>query len=181
MYAFGHDEVAPMSEQPLDPMNGWGASIIDAMDTMVRDIMHISCPVIVCVPPSSLMIPVHHGTHSMTIAIHLFVLQLNRLSRICLMNPSPLHKVLTSRNRKPPTLSGNNSAAQLTIFSSVLMRYCSVFESTIRYVGGLISAYELSGKQHFFLVQNAQRLADRLSLAWSQVRGYECAVRSRPQ
>jgi len=39
MYAFGHDEVASMSKQPLDPMNGWGASIIDAMDTMVRDIM----------------------------------------------------------------------------------------------------------------------------------------------
>ena len=39
MYAFGHDEVAPMSKQPLDPLNGWGASIIEAMDTMVRDIM----------------------------------------------------------------------------------------------------------------------------------------------
>ena len=38
-YAFGHDEVAPISKQPLDPLNGWGASIIDAMSTMVRDIM----------------------------------------------------------------------------------------------------------------------------------------------
>jgi mannosyl-oligosaccharide alpha-1,2-mannosidase len=47
--------------------------------------------------------------------------------------------------------------------------YCSLFESTIRYLGGLISAYELSGKQHFFLIQKAQQLADRLSIGWSQV------------
>jgi hypothetical protein len=51
----------------------------------------------------------------------------------------------------------------------VPMACCSIFESTIRYVGGLISAYELSGKQHFFLVEKAQQLADRLSLAWSHV------------
>jgi len=49
------------------------------------------------------------------------------------------------------------------------MMYCSIFESTIRYLGGLISAYELSGKQHCFLIQKAQQLADRLSLGWSQV------------
>ena len=46
---------------------------------------------------------------------------------------------------------------------------CSIFESTIRYVGGLISAYELSGKRHFFLIEKAKQLADRLSLAWSHV------------
>ena len=53
----------------------------------------------------------------------------------------------------------------------MLMASCSIFESTIRYVGGLISAYELSGKQeqNFFLIEKAQQLADRLSLAWSHV------------
>jgi len=35
-YAFGHDEVAPLSRQPSDPRNGWGATIVDAMSTMVR-------------------------------------------------------------------------------------------------------------------------------------------------
>jgi hypothetical protein len=34
-FAFGHDEVAPLSQQPLDPRNGWGATIVDAMGTMV--------------------------------------------------------------------------------------------------------------------------------------------------
>jgi mannosyl-oligosaccharide alpha-1,2-mannosidase len=49
------------------------------------------------------------------------------------------------------------------------MAFCSIFESTIRYVGGLISTYELSGKQHLFLIEKAKELADRLSLAWSHV------------
>jgi hypothetical protein len=34
-YAFGHDEVAPLSRQPYNPRNGWGATIVDAMSTMV--------------------------------------------------------------------------------------------------------------------------------------------------
>ena len=58
--------------------------------------------------------------------------------------------------------------------------YYSVFESTIRYLGGLISAYELSGKQHLFLIQKAQQLADRLSLGWSQVRESICCQRQAP-
>ncbi len=55
------------------------------------------------------------------------------------------------------------------------MACCSVFESTIRYLGGLISAYELSEKQHSFLIDKAKQLADRLSLAWSHVSISECA------
>ncbi|KAG6811842.1 hypothetical protein H0H92_005574 [Tricholoma furcatifolium] len=41
-----------------------------------------------------------------------------------------------------------------------------VFETTIRYVGGLLSAYELSGKQYPILVQKAQEVADKLAFAW---------------
>jgi mannosyl-oligosaccharide alpha-1,2-mannosidase len=66
-------------------------------------------------------------------------------------------------------MSGNMPSAELSFLVTVLMMYCSVFESTIRYLGGLISAYELSGQQHFFLIQKAQQLADRLSIGWSQV------------
>ena len=51
----------------------------------------------------------------------------------------------------------------------MLMACCSIFESTIRYIGGLISAYELSGKKYSFLIEKARQLADRLSLAWSHV------------
>lgn len=36
-YAFRHDEVAPISGSFSDPRNGWGATIVDAMSTMVRN------------------------------------------------------------------------------------------------------------------------------------------------
>ncbi|QRV76191.1 glycoside hydrolase family 47 protein [Ceratobasidium sp. AG-Ba] len=42
----------------------------------------------------------------------------------------------------------------------------SVFESTIRYVGGILSAYELSGKKDSRLVKKAQELADKLIYGW---------------
>lgn len=38
----------------------------------------------------------------------------------------------------------------------------SVFESTIRYVAGLISAYELSGKQNSKLIEKAEQLTSRM-------------------
>ena len=62
-YAFGHDEVAPITKQPLDPLNGWGASIVDAMSTMVRD----TIPLIVCGlmnDPSTLWDSRYDGYHS---------------------------------------------------------------------------------------------------------------------
>ncbi|XP_006463334.1 hypothetical protein AGABI2DRAFT_194180 [Agaricus bisporus var. bisporus H97] len=42
----------------------------------------------------------------------------------------------------------------------------SVFESTIRYVGGLLSAYELSDRTFPVLLQKAKELADKLAFAW---------------
>ncbi|KAF8512523.1 glycoside hydrolase family 47 protein [Hysterangium stoloniferum] len=43
----------------------------------------------------------------------------------------------------------------------------SIFESTIRYVGGLLSAYQLNGNKPQILVQKAQQLADKLSLGFA--------------
>ncbi|CAE6469951.1 unnamed protein product [Rhizoctonia solani] len=42
----------------------------------------------------------------------------------------------------------------------------SLFESTIRYIGGILSAYELDGKKDKRLVDKAQELADKLVYAW---------------
>jgi mannosyl-oligosaccharide alpha-1,2-mannosidase len=42
----------------------------------------------------------------------------------------------------------------------------SVFESTIRHVGGALSAYELSGCKYPVLVEKARQLADQLAFAW---------------
>ena len=58
---FGHDEVAPLSQQPLDPRNGWGATIVDAMSTMVCG--SLCLPDVFELNNDDL---VHHGTHGMT-------------------------------------------------------------------------------------------------------------------
>ncbi|KAH6917982.1 alpha-mannosidase 1 [Coprinopsis sp. MPI-PUGE-AT-0042] len=42
----------------------------------------------------------------------------------------------------------------------------SVFETTIRHMGGLLSAYELSGQQYPTLLDQAKQLADKLIFAW---------------
>ncbi|KXN84061.1 putative mannosyl-oligosaccharide alpha-1,2-mannosidase 1B [Leucoagaricus sp. SymC.cos] len=42
----------------------------------------------------------------------------------------------------------------------------SVFETTIRYIGGLLSAYELSRQKYPVLVQKARQVADKLIHAW---------------
>jgi hypothetical protein len=42
----------------------------------------------------------------------------------------------------------------------------SVFETTIRYLGGFLSAYELTDYKYPVLLQKAQQIADKLSYAW---------------
>ena len=34
MYAWGHDEVRPVSKQPKDPFCGWAATLVDSLDTL---------------------------------------------------------------------------------------------------------------------------------------------------
>lgn len=43
----------------------------------------------------------------------------------------------------------------------------SVFETTIRYLAGLLSAYELTNNQYPALLQKAQQVADKLAFAWN--------------
>ncbi|KAJ6597000.1 glycoside hydrolase family 47 protein [Mycena vulgaris] len=42
----------------------------------------------------------------------------------------------------------------------------SVFETTIRYLGGLLSSYELSNKKYPALLAKAQELGDKMAYAW---------------
>ncbi|QRV76043.1 glycoside hydrolase family 47 protein [Ceratobasidium sp. AG-Ba] len=61
---------------------------------------------------------------------------------------------------------GVNFSAQIDFSQSKTSDTVSLFESTIRYVGGLISAYELGGKTNYALITKAQELADKLAYAW---------------
>lgn len=42
-FAFGHDDLEPISETFTDGRNGWGASVVDAMTTMVRYEIGLFC------------------------------------------------------------------------------------------------------------------------------------------
>lgn len=44
--------------------------------------------------------------------------------------------------------------------------YYSVFETTIRYLGGFLSAYDLSGQKFPILLEKAKEVADKLAFAW---------------
>ncbi|KAF9467828.1 glycoside hydrolase family 47 protein [Collybia nuda] len=43
----------------------------------------------------------------------------------------------------------------------------SVFETTIRYLGGLLSAYELSDRKYPSLLSKAKQVADKMAFAWT--------------
>ncbi|KAI5115000.1 hypothetical protein M0805_004707, partial [Coniferiporia weirii] len=83
-FAFGHDDLRPVSKSFNDGRNGWGASIVDGMTTM-------------------------------------FVMGLDELFNEAVNFSSTID---FSRSRVGGTVS--------------------VFETSIRYVGGLLSAYQLS-------------------------------------
>lgn len=42
----------------------------------------------------------------------------------------------------------------------------SIFETTIRYLGGLLSAYELSDQQFPVLLEKAKEVGDKLTFGW---------------
>ncbi|KAJ2080761.1 hypothetical protein H4R24_002853 [Coemansia sp. RSA 988] len=96
-YAFGADEINPLTLEPVTTRNGWGASLIDALDTL----------------------------HVMGLDDE-FKEASERVS-----------SVNFGKNDGEPS---------------------KVFETNIRYIGGLISAYELSGDRMF--LRQATSLAD---------------------
>ncbi|EJT97969.1 seven-hairpin glycosidase [Dacryopinax primogenitus] len=119
LYAWGHDELAPLTMRGYDTRNGWGATIVDSMSTML--VMGLD---------------------------ELFLSTLPHLEATNFTSPP-----------KPGTVS--------------------VFETIIRYVGGLVSAYELSGKKHQVLIDQAATLAHKLAHAWTEGRE-ENAPRNMP-
>ncbi|TRM63574.1 glycoside hydrolase family 47 protein [Schizophyllum amplum] len=105
-YAWGHDDLSPVSMSYSDGRNGWGASLADAMPTM-------------------------------------YIMGLDDL----------FHEAVDY-------ISGvdfSQSQTEDTV---------SIFESTIRYVAGMLSAYQLSGEKDDILVEKAKQLADKLVLGW---------------
>ncbi|KAJ6600240.1 glycoside hydrolase [Mycena sp. CBHHK59/15] len=113
-YAWGHDDLEPISLSWTEgrQVNGWGATIFDAMDT-------------------------------------LFVMGETELFA------------------EAVEFASNVDFS----YSHTVGDHPSFFETTIRYLGGMLSAYELNGYQDASLLANAQRLADKLIFAWVPANG----------
>ncbi|KAF8837975.1 glycoside hydrolase family 47 protein [Paxillus ammoniavirescens] len=105
-YAWGHDDLLPVSESYTDGRNGWGASIADAMSTM------------------------------------------------WIMGFDDWFDAAVNYTA---TVDFSKSKTDDTV---------SLFETTIRYVGGFLSAYELSGYQYDVLVDKAEQAAQQMAYAW---------------
>ncbi|RDB30027.1 putative mannosyl-oligosaccharide alpha-1,2-mannosidase 1B [Hypsizygus marmoreus] len=105
-FAFGHDDLSPLSKGFSDDRNGWGATIVDAMSTM-----HI-------------------------------------------MGLDDLFA------------EGVEFSSKIDFSKSQTEDTVSVFETTIRYLGGLLSAYELSDKKFPVLLEKAKEVADKMAFVW---------------
>ncbi|KAK6987457.1 alpha-1,2-mannosidase [Favolaschia claudopus] len=111
-YAWGHDDLEPISKSWTNGRNGWGATIFDAMPT-------------------------------------LYIMGFTDLF---------------------------NEAVQFASnvdfsYSHTVGDHVSFFETTIRYLGSMLSAYELNGYKDAALLANAQRLGDKLMYGWVPANG----------
>lgn len=99
--AMGHDEVKPLSGGYNDPFNGWGATLVDTLDT-------------------------------------LWIMDLRNEFSEAVDEVKKIDFTTSAREDIP------------------------VFETVIRYLGGLIGAYDISGQRYTVLLEKAEELAEIL-------------------
>ncbi|SNX85278.1 related to Mannosyl-oligosaccharide 1,2-alpha-mannosidase IC [Melanopsichium pennsylvanicum] len=116
-YAWGHDELKPVSKSAQDPFNGWGASIVDALDTLL-------------------------------------VMDLPKEYDLARQHVRDIDFRLIGGGR--------------SVYGSADGRI-PVFETAIRYLGGFISAYDLSGD--VLMRDRAEELAQLILPAFDTVTG----------
>ncbi|KAH8829332.1 glycoside hydrolase family 47 protein [Flagelloscypha sp. PMI_526] len=105
-YAWGHDDVQPISQTWNDHLNGWGATIVDVLTTA-------------------------------------HVMGLNDY----------VNEAINYVGTIDYQIAHNDGSV-------------SLFETTIRHLGGLLSSYELTGKKHKVLLDKAVEIADKLAYGW---------------
>lgn len=153
-FAFGHDDLQPVSMTFNDGRNGWGASIVDGMTTMFIMGLDVRCD------------------FSRTIQ--------STYSDSLLQNTGPIQSSCQlQQSDRFQQISGGWDRQVLEqdgpFASTFLTEFCSVFETTIRYVAGFLSSFELSGSKHQILVEKAKEVADKMAFAWIDVSGKRAA------
>ncbi len=116
-YAWGHDELRPVSRTAEDPFNGWGASIVDALDTLL-------------------------------------VMGLPKEYDLARQHVRDIDFRLVGGGRS----AYGNADGQIP-----------VFETAIRYLGGFLSAYDLSGD--VLMRDRAEELAQYILPAFHTISG----------
>ncbi|KAJ5679690.1 hypothetical protein N7462_007934 [Penicillium macrosclerotiorum] len=99
--AMGHDEVKPLTEMFEDPFNGWGATLVDSLDT-------------------------------------LWIMEMK------------------------DEFAEAVDAVKKIDFTTSPREDIPIFETVIRYLGGLLGAYDISGQRYSILLEKAQELAEIL-------------------
>ncbi|EIW65407.1 hypothetical protein TREMEDRAFT_66619, partial [Tremella mesenterica DSM 1558] len=135
-HAWGHDEVKPVSQQPSNPFNNWGATIIDSLDTLL--LLGFPEEYTLCRP------------------------HINQLNFHWISGRDWRHPYI-SPTLVVPTTDPDSSSQPLTIHRDHNIGL-PVFETGIRYLGGLLGAYDLTGDQ--LLLDRAIDLAHILGRAF---------------
>lgn len=137
--ATGHDEVRPISRTASNPFNNWGASIIDTLDTLL--VLGLSDEYNICRP------------HVNQVNFHW-------------INGRDWSAGYTS---EAPATDDDETPSETWSVPRDPRVGLPVFETSIRYLGGLLGAYDLSGDQ--LLLDRAVELADILSRAFNTQSG----------
>ncbi|KAH9814163.1 family 47 glycoside hydrolase [Melampsora americana] len=106
-WGFPADEVAPLSKDGSNTRNGWGATLVDSLDTLYIMGLHDEFE------------------------------------------------------------DGLSHTAKIDFSRSYVNQTVSIFETTIRYLGGILTAYELSGHTREDLLDRAYQLGNKLAYGWA--------------
>ncbi|EGF99902.1 family 47 glycoside hydrolase [Melampsora larici-populina 98AG31] len=118
-WGFPADEVAPLSKNGSNTLNGWGATLVDSLDTLYM---------------------------------------------------MGLHDEFEDGLKKTAKIDFSRSYVnQLTsvVYTPQCQQTVSIFETTIRYLGGILTAYELTGQTRKDLLDRAHQLGNKLAYGWS--------------
>jgi len=146
-HAYGHDELQPVSNGFSDNYAGWGASIVDSLDTLL--VMNLSREYArarqhVAAIDFTYLVPSGSKTFS------------TKLPPLAHLDVPPPSAERPARAKKPWVDPREAKAADPHSPTTVPW-----FEVTIRYLGGLLSAHELSGGDPLML-ERAKELGDWL-------------------
>ncbi|GMK54074.1 hypothetical protein CspeluHIS016_0106600 [Cutaneotrichosporon spelunceum] len=144
-HAWGHDEIKPVSLQVSDPFNGWGASIVDTLDTLLI-----------------------LGLQEEYNQARPFV---NQLNFHWVKGRDWSQGYIAPESEK----DANGDRWSISRDRTVGMQ---VFETGIRYLGGLIGAYDLSGDK--VMLDRAVDLANVLKVAFNTASGLPQGSRFDP-